>query len=313
MTLSADSADRFIIRPLVEADVPAWLKLVHAVELDSAGKTQTTEEQLRRVLGWARARRWVIEAPGEPETLIGYGFLYAQIKERGYNELMIHPAWRRQGLGRRLSEHLCEAARSAGVDWVNIEIDDRNTGGIAFLEAVGFAHHSYAWVLRAPAEAAFPQPVWPQGYSARSYAEVNDLSLFTRAINRGYGDQWGHSENTAGGVTEDDAQGYLKNFDPNGVFIVFAPDGSPVGACRVEVGDADAAEDVLDGPGIAPEHRALNLHIPLALHALAYLRSKGRRPVRLESWGDSPETIAQYAALGFTIAERNFAYRKNVR
>ena len=308
------SASGYPIRELVPEDFHRWLALVQAVEMDQSGAVQTNEERLRRQLKWPRTQRWVIEAPGDSDTLIASGMLFAQIKERSALDLLVHPSWRRQGVGRLMLNHLMEESHKIGADYANYEILDTSSAGIALLKEADFEAFSHAWILRAPAEVEFPAPAWPEGYEARSYAAVNNVDVVVEAMNRGYGDLWGHHENTAGGITAEDAQRSLQMFDPQAVFIAFAPDGSPAGLTRVErVEQLGIAEDLLDGPGIASEHRALQLHTPLTLHALSWLRSKGRNPVRLESWGDSAETIAQYEALGFQLIEHYIAFRKDLR
>ncbi len=118
---------------------------------------------------------------------------------------------------------------------------------------------------------------------------------------------WGHHENTAGGVTEEDISGWMKRWDLNGVFLAFAPDGSPVGTCKAISGASTGEEDMVDEPGIAPEHRYLRLQRPLVLTALGWLRQQGRRPVRLESWGDTRETVALYEDIGFKVEEHDLS------
>lgn len=309
------SAHHFQVRLLQpEEDIHRWLQLIQAVEMEQTGSAQTTEEQLKRGLQWPKIRRWVVEAPGDPETLVGYGLLFAQIKERSALDILVHPAWRRQGIGSIILEHMLAEARKIYADYANFEILDSNGAAIAFLSQAGFEAFSHAWMLLAPAEADFPPPLWPDGYSARSYTEVNDLAFLAMAMNRGYGDMWGHHENTAGGVSVEDAERFLKSFDPQAIFVIIAPDGSPAGMNRVEsASKSGMTEDILDGPGIAPEHRQQKLQTALVLHGLAWLRAKGRYPVRLESWGDSHETIAQYEEIGFHVVEHYLAYRKDLR
>ena len=61
-----------------------------------------------------------------------------------------------------------------------------------------------------------------------------------------------------------------------------------------------------------PEQRASGLHVPLALTAAHWLRGQGARPIRLESWGDSAETIVQYEALGFALVEHEVSMVREV-
>ncbi len=295
----------FSIRELSpEQDFEAWLYLIHAVELEKSNAVETTPEHLRRVLAWPGTRRWVAESPTDPGALVGYALLFPQIPERSYVNVLIHPGWRRRGLGSRMLGLLNNAAREAGARWTYNELDDRDTVAIAFARHNGYRPAGDAWVLRAPAEADFAGPAWPEGYTVRSYAEVNDIQTLADACNRGFSDMWGHHENTAGGVRPEELGEWSKNWDPNGIFLAFAPDGSVIGSCRAEAGEAG---DLVDEPGVAPEHRQHRLQRPMVLTALRWLRSRARRPVRLESWGDTPETVALYEEIGFALAEHSIS------
>jgi mycothiol synthase len=291
-----------IIRGLSpEHDLPAWLALIHAIEQEKNSTQQVMEEYLRRLLDRPEMRCWVVESPAHPDALIAYGFLFAQIPERSVVEVSVHPESRHKGLGRRVLASLVEEARKSGARWVYNEIADTDMRGIAFLQHNGFQPAGDVWVLRAEANTDFDEPAWPEGYSVRSFAEVGDVEIMRQACNRGFGDMWGHHENTAGGVTVEDLTKWMKIFDLNGVFIVFAPDGSPIGSCRALPGDD---EDLVDEPGVAPEHRHYRLQRPMVLTALAWLRKQGqKKPVRLESWGDTPETVELYKGIGFQLVE----------
>ena len=221
-------------------------------------------------------------------------------------EIIVHPNWRRRGLGSRMLDLLNDAARRAGARCTYNEMNERDTAATAFLKHNGFLLAGDVWVLRAPAEADFAEPAWPEGYFVRSYAEVNDIQMLTDACNRGFCDMWGHHENTAGGVKPEELGEWNKIWDPNGIFLAFAPDGSVIGSCRAEPGDP---EDLVDEPGVAPEHRRHRLQRPMVLTALRWLRAQNRRPVRLESWGDTPETVALYEEIGFELAEHAISWK----
>ena len=108
---------------------------------------------------------------------------------------------------------------------------------------------------------------------------------------------------------------WLADANPTGTFLVFGPGGVPVAQCRTYPAATYAPDDVahvLDQPGIVPDYRAAGLHAPLALTAAAWLRERGARPVRLESWGDDAATIAIYQALGFALVEHEVSYVREV-
>jgi hypothetical protein len=165
--------------------------------------------------------------------------------------------------------------------------------------------------LRATVEAPFDPPVWPEGFRIRSYADIADPLILLQACNRSFADLWGHHENTAGGLTAEHLNRWLPGWDPRGILIIFSPQGDVAGYCRAESGAYTGEdEDLLDQPGIAPQYRPLQLHRPLALAAARWLRDQGSRPIRLESWGDSIETVSIYRQIGFQLAEHGLSYRR---
>lgn len=59
-----------------------------------------------------------------------------------------------------------------------------------------------------------------------------------------------------------------------------------------------------------PEARGDGLYRPLLLHAIAWLAAQGMVDIRIESWGDSPAVLADYQALGFSVARRETLFRR---
>ena len=297
----------FLIRELDPAhDIPALLRFYNAMEVAEGDPEPTTEAMLRARLAWPRQHWLVAAAPDDPAALIGRGFTVAQTSERLHLYVFVHPAWRRQGLGSRLLAALLEHARLAGAGHVNVQVPEHDPVGHAFLTRHGFRRAGDFWMLDAPAETVVPAPEWPAGYRLRTHAEVQDLALLDDTCQRCYHDLWGHSENTPGGVSLEDRARFQSHWDPEAVFMLFGPDGQAAGICFAE---EDEARGTIDSPGVVPEHRARQLHRPLVLAALAWLRRRGPRPVRLLSWGDDERTVGVYRSLGFGLAQHEVAYR----
>ncbi len=243
--------------------------------------------------------------------LIGYGLLFMQIPERGALGIVVHPAWRRRGVGTCLLNQLKVAAKAAGAGYVYTEENEQNQPATAFLRAAGFQAAGDVWVLQAPTELDFSAPDWPAGYSVRSYAEIQDIHVLLEACNRVYGDMQGHSENTAGGTKAEELAGWIENWDPHGIWVAFGPDGAPAGTLRAVSQDSET-EDLIDGPGVAPQHRACRLQRPLILTAAGWLRGQGRRTLRMECWGDTTETVVLYQELGFRVAEHAVSFKQDL-
>lgn len=308
------------VRPLgPETDLTALAALLTAIRRAEGNPSPATAEELRPALAQPKFRRWVATEPDQ-KGLIGLAVLFHQTPDRCYGDIRVHPAWRRRGVGRALSDALAAGAAESGTRHLAIEVAADNRDALRFLLSQSFRRRGDTWALSLPATAELPAPVWPPGYGARALAEVDDLPLFAALCNATFSDLWGHHENTPGLVTAERIAEWLADADPNGVFVVFGPGGAPVGQCRTFPAAADAPPDapalpaphVLDQPGIVPDHRAAGLHAPLALTAAHWLRGQGARPIRLESWGDAAETIAVYEALGFALVEHEVSMVREV-
>jgi mycothiol synthase len=255
----------------------------------------------------------VIEDPNVEGALIGYSSVYAQTPQRSFLNVAIHPAWRQKGLGKALLIKALQRARETGAKQVTIDANAFNPIPNAFLQRRGFEVVESSWVLRAPADLVFEAAQWPDGYTVHDYTTVQQPSTLADAFNRSYADRWGHSENTIA-ATGAGMTNWISANDPTGILLVFAPNGEVVGTCTaipasdLEPGDSEAI-DIIDAPGVAPEHRHQDLYSPLVLTALHWLRLSAQHTVELQSWGDDEQTIAFYQKIGFLVKQHFFSYR----
>lgn len=110
---------------------------------------------------------------------------------------------------------------------------------------------------------------------------VRVAELFSEAFR----DVWGHNE-----IGDDFAEEVAAQ--PNLVDVVL----EDVGICRV-----DPAARLIDGPGVVTQARTTSRYVRLLSAACAVL---GSEEATIESWGDTPETLAAYRVFGFTVVER---------
>jgi hypothetical protein len=92
---------------------------------------------------------------------------------------------------------------------------------------------------------------------------------------------WGHAE-----------PGEL---DPDTIYVGLHERGEWVGICGV-----DTNRGWIDAPGVKPGLRTPDRYVRLVRGAAAFVLLS---PVRLETWGDTAETLAAYADLGFRVVE----------
>lgn len=128
--MSAASSDVLPqLRPMRESDVAA----VMVVELDNYPYPWT--EGIMRDCLRVGYSCWVL---ADGDTVIGYGILSAAAGEAHVLNISVAPAYQGRGLGRRLLQHLLEAARGHGADTVFLEVRPSNRAAMRLYETAGF-------------------------------------------------------------------------------------------------------------------------------------------------------------------------------
>lgn len=312
------------VRPFqVDTDVKPLLRLLAEVEaVDDSGEA-LTEAELRVYLDVPQhdpeTDRWVVEHP-DGASLIAQAALYepSDVDDRRVADgmLSVHPGWRRRGLGRALFSSLEARLQAAdNVERLRFYLDPRHEGSAIFAEARGLlpnpadTHTAMQAVLADVTET----PMLPEGFTFRSYNEVDHVPTLIEALNRSFAGLVGHHH-----TTEADFAPHLARLDPDGFFLLFAPDGSVAGTVSAELAP-DLAErhgvaaGRVDSPGVTTEWRSPELYGALLLFGVAYLREKGAEVAELQSVGDDSGVIDRYAALGFAVTHRQVAFERALR
>ena len=169
----------------------------------------------------------------------------------------------------------------------------------AFLQKHGFAPQGAYTELFLTEDVRLPPVILPYGYTLRTYAEVQDISILTQAMNLSYIPLWGHQE-----VTEAEMASWLPKFNQQGLLLAFSEKGRVIGISRVEPSPERSSKNgvptgYIDAPGVVPQHRRLDLYRALVLTGIRWLRAQGHALVEMESWGDKLEVLKMYRELGF--------------
>ena len=255
--------------------------------------------------GW-----WKSRAPRD--RLIAEGAtIHINNTARAYGHVVVHPAWRRQGLGRELMTRVLERAREQGNAYVFSQTDDHVPAGGAFLRGLGFAPVS-TWVqMRAPADLALLPPELPPGYAVRSYDAIDDPVLLTEALNRGFTGHWENRERLL-----EDIEHRLEGarVRPDGIFVAFSADGDVAGVCWCSFDveqNALRGEQVghIDSLGVSPEHRRRGLGRALLLTGMRWLRAQGQGAIELEAVGNNDLALPLYYSAGYTVRRQGGEFR----
>jgi len=294
-------------------DIPALVQLRGEAEVVDQEGNQADEEALRAQLRLPghdpQQDRWVIPDPKNPAALIGSALVWLPPDTTTVQlGILIHPDWRRQGLGSRLYDRAVERGRILGGQFVQAYVNTKNPSAEAFLHKHGFEREGAYHEMRQSMPARLPTPVWPYGYQVRTYAEVQDLGILTYAMNVCYEGFWGHHE-----VSEEQMASWLPDFNQEGLFLVSSSSGKTVGISRVEPNAErsahnDAPTGYIDAPGLHHHHRRMDLYRALLMTGMHWLQDQGQQIVEMESWGDKLEILNLYQDMGFRIIRRLVSY-----
>jgi mycothiol synthase len=300
-----------------DQDIPRLLSLYAAVEAVDRTASEVSEQVLRDQLtspGHDPLKdRWVIAAPNVSSSLIGSALVKVDpgslVSEAN---IVVHPDWRRLGIGSNLLSKIMERARQLDTNsiqiYANVGLPDAST----FLQKRGFTAQGAYTELRLSEGVRLPPVIWPYGYTLRPYAEIQDPSILSQAMSLCYIPLWGHHE-----VSEDKMVTWLPNFNLQGLFLVFSEKGRVVGISRVEPSPARTLINghptgYIDAPGVVPQHRRLDLYRALVLTGINWLREQGQTWVEMESWGDKLEVLKMYRELGFKDIRQLVCYQLNL-
>lgn len=295
-------------------DIPLVLSLYAEVEAIDHSGTETSEQDLREQLvlpGHDPLKdRWVVEAPGDPISLVASALVNVSPGAPVANaNILVHPAWRHCGIGSSLLSMVMDRAGVLKADEVQIYASSNHPAAPAFLQKHGFAPQGAYTELRLENSMRLPPVTWPYGYTMRPYAEVQDLATLTQAMNLCYIPLWGHQA-----VSEQEMASWLPSFNQHGLFLVFSEKGRAIGISRVEPSPERTLKNgtptgYIDAPGVVPQHRRLDLYRALVLTGIRWLKDQGQAIIEMESWGDKLEVLKMYRELGFRDLRQLVCYQ----
>ena len=173
--------------PLRLADVPAAVEVANAIAAADGSGAYMTLDDFAGALGDA------VESLGLwfDGRLVGYGLVDPAVGERIVRvKGGIHPASRRQGLGRQLLDWQTRCAQMQA-DVVDADVETANTGGIALLTARGFVPVRYFKVMqRWYDDRPMPEVSVPSGLTVVGFEAQYDVRL-RLAYNEIFQGQWG--------------------------------------------------------------------------------------------------------------------------
>ena len=277
------------------------------LETTAADRTPPLSEHVMLHLpggGDTDVRHFLVRRDGR---LLGYAHLDVTDEVAGPSaELVVHPSFRSQGIGRALAAELVEHSPDGRLRlWAHGE----HPGAARMAAAGGFVKSRVLWQMRRPLTLPLPPAELPEGVTVRTFVVGQDEAAWTEVNNRAFSE---HPDQGGWSVEEVMVREREPWFDPEGFFLAFRGDRL-VGFHWTKVHGAhhhpehdhhegDHGHDLLGEVyvvGVDPSEQGNGLGPTLTLIGLHHLQDKGLPSVMLYVDETNTNAIRVYERLGF--------------
>jgi mycothiol synthase len=323
--------DRITIRNYCPDDLSALVALINEADADDKLERATTLEQLAHEMSFPTARpetdcflAW------EGDHLVGYSDLYVRTGDASidtestiYSWGVVHPRWRRRGVGRRLLERSYRRAEEylpeLEVRRISFQCTARDVeaGSIALYESLGMVHVRYFVNLARPLNGNLPPLEVPAGFRLRTFDPKRDAETVWQVDNTAFRDHWGYSEGDLGDFLH---WIELPHIRPDLWFLAEEKATGDIVGLGLNVIDPDwiactgRQEGYVNTLAVLREHRTRGLGTALLVQSLHALHDAGMEAAHLHADADNlTGAMRLYERVGFRVRKTNMAYQKVMR
>jgi mycothiol synthase len=240
---------------------------------------------------------------------------YAQVvldSDNASGEVVIHPAARGNGLGRRLVETALDAADGAGAT-LSIWAHGEHPAARALAEKLGLERSRVLFQMCRPLTRPLPPAVLPGGVRLRPFEPGTDDAAWLKVNARAFAS---HPEQ--GKWTQQDLALREREpwFDPAGFLLAVAAD-DPSKLLGYHWTKRELAADGTPGPegevyvvGVDPDAQGRRLGVALTLAGLEYLARTGVTESTLYVDESNARAVSLYRHLGFDVCATDVMYAR---
>ncbi len=308
-----------------EADLETLVRLINEADAVDRSERGTSLEELGEKFGLPdhHPEENVFVAQDEKGRIVGYGSLYL---EKGEADSIfstggvVHPHWRRQGVGRKLLERLWKRAqeRKGEIEGEKIHFDgvarSSERGRIALFEGfeMRVARHFIKMIYQPLDEIVEPQ--FPPGITVRAWKKGEDDEAILEVLNEAFADHWGFVP-----VPRGDWLYWIGLPRFRRELTLLAISGDEVaGFCLCEINEErikrlGRKEGYVDTLAVRRSYRRRGLGRALLLAGLRLLKDAGMESATLEVDAASLTGATHlYEGVGFREQKRYILYRRKV-
>jgi mycothiol synthase len=242
------------------------------------------------------------------DTLVGFAHLDAT---EGGAELVVHPAYRRRGLGTRIVQDVLTRAEGERLEvWAH----GQHPGAVALAERFGFSAVRVLWQMHRSLLDPLPPATLPDGVRLRPFVPGTDEVEFLRVNNAAF--DW-HPEQGGWDLEQVRVREAEPWFDPAGFLLAVDGDDRLLGfhwtKVHQDAGDGTGPIGEVYVLGVDPAAQGMRLGSALTLAGLEYLRDKGLTRVMLYVEADNAAAVRLYQKLGFALWRSDALYTRRLR
>lgn len=238
------------------------------------------------------------------DKLIGFASCMRNVSnsENGNFELIIHPNYRQQGLGRIMYGVLLEQGKSKGMRNITAFAKERMQQSLDFLQNRGFAPQSYSWKM-------------DLGLSNIDYkiipADLCNIRKITLEDGKTYADIMNAGFKKAGDelYTEKSFEMMLKN--PEEYVFFIEQDGKIVATAAVSL-EKDISRGYIHNVTVYSDYRGRGFGEISLNHCINIIKEAGLSKASLNVYGDNKNALNLYKKLGFEEMDTHVTFKGEI-
>jgi mycothiol synthase len=312
------------IRNYREGDLEALVALINAADAVDKLERGTSLQEMREEFGspnfFPEKDVFIAEEGGR---IVGYTCFWLR---KGEEESIfdawgvVHPAWRRKGIGRRLLERLYQRARERLEEvkspkvYFDCGCESGEKDRIALYEGFGMRRvRCWLEMVYEPLN-SIPELEFPPEFALRTFVKGQDEEAWLSTLNEAFRDHWGHVDQT---LEECLYWVGLPRFRQELSLIATIGD-EIVGLCHCEVNEDEIArigrkEGWVNILAVRRPYRRRGLGKALLIAGMLSLRKEGMEAIVLGVDAENPTGARHlYEKVGFVERRRYLTYRKEV-